>query len=101
MSSSNTVQVTTSSDESHYNEYLDKIRKEIRNAAENWFHIAYYVYEMKYFEYYKFKYDNIVDCCRAEFGVASPVCGSGCRVAKPSPCRRVRLAFACSSVDRH
>ena len=34
MSSSNTVQVTTSSDESHYNEYLDKIRKEIREFEQ-------------------------------------------------------------------
>lgn len=61
------VQLSTT-DESHFNEYLDKIRKEIHAAAENWFHIAYFVYEMKYFEYYKVKYDNIVDCCQAEFG---------------------------------
>lgn len=48
--------------------YVSKIRKEVQRAAENWFHIAYYVYEMKYFKYYEGIYDNITDCCLAEFG---------------------------------
>lgn len=72
MNASNTVQVTTSSDESHYNEYLEKIRKEIHKAAENWFHIAYYVYEMKYFEYYKAKYDNLFSGRRTIQTITSP-----------------------------
>ena len=48
--------------------YIDKIRKEVERAADNWFHIAYYVYELNYFGYYKEHFDNIVDCCLANFG---------------------------------
>ena len=55
-------------DEEMFISYIDKIRKEVERAADNWLHIAYYVYELNYFGYYKKHFDNIVDCCQANFG---------------------------------
>lgn len=55
-------------DEEMFVSYIDKIRKEVERAADNWFHIAYYVYELNYFGYYKKHFDSIVDCCQANFG---------------------------------
>lgn len=55
-------------DEEMFVSYIDKIRKEVERAADNWLHIAYYVYELNYFGYYKKHFDNIVDCCQANFG---------------------------------
>jgi hypothetical protein len=55
-------------DEEMFVSYIDKIRKEVECAADNWLHIAYYVYELNYFGYYKKHFDNIVDCCQANFG---------------------------------
>lgn len=56
------------SDEEMLASYVDKIRDEVKRAADNWLHIAYYVYELNYFGYYKSHYDSIVDCCLANFG---------------------------------
>lgn len=56
------------SDEEMLASYVDKIRDEVQRAADNWLHIAYYVYELNYFGYYKSHYDSIVDCCLANFG---------------------------------
>ena len=56
------------SDEEMLASYVDKIRNEVQRAADNWLHIAYYVYELNYFGYYKSHYDSIVDCCLANFG---------------------------------
>lgn len=55
-------------DEEMFISYIDKIRKEVERAANDWLHIAYYVYELNYFGYYKKHFDNIVDCCQANFG---------------------------------
>ena len=55
-------------DEEMFVSYIDKIRKEVERAADNWLHIAYYVYELNFFGYYKNHFDNIVDCCLANFG---------------------------------
>lgn len=55
-------------DEEMFISYIDKIRKEVERAADNWLHIAYYVYELNYFGYYKKHFENIVDCCQANFG---------------------------------
>lgn len=56
-------------EKSTFDSYVNKIRKEVNSLANNWFHIAYYVYEMKYFKtYVEGGYNNIVDCCFAEFG---------------------------------
>ena len=55
-------------DEENFVSYIDKIRKEVERAADNWLHIAYYVYELNYFGYYKNHFDNIVDCCLVNFG---------------------------------
>lgn len=55
-------------DEEKFISYIDKIRKEVERAADNWLHIAYYVYELNYFGYYKKHFENIVDCCQANFG---------------------------------
>lgn len=55
-------------DEEMFISYIDKIRKEVEHAADNWLHIAYYVYELNYFGYYKKHFENIVDCCQANFG---------------------------------
>ena len=48
--------------------YVEKIRKEVGKAAESWFFIAYYVYELDYFGYYRNHFSNIVECCQANFG---------------------------------
>lgn len=55
-------------DEENLISYIEKIRKEVQRAADDWLHIAYYVYELNYFGYYKARYDNIVECCQANFG---------------------------------
>lgn len=55
-------------DEEIFVSFIDKIRKEVERAADNWLHIAYYVYELNYFGYYKNHFDNIVDCCLVNFG---------------------------------
>lgn len=48
--------------------YVEKIRKEVGKAADSWFHIAYYVYELDYFGYFVNHFSNIVECCQANFG---------------------------------
>ena len=60
--------INPESDEKMFISYIDKIRKAVECAADNWLHIAYYVYELNYFGYYKKHFDNIVDCCQANFG---------------------------------
>ena len=60
--------INPETDEKMFISYIDKIRKEVECAADNWLHIAYYVYELNYFGYYKKHFDNIVDCCQANFG---------------------------------
>lgn len=60
--------INPETDEKMFISYIDKIRKEVELAADNWLHIAYYVYELNYFGYYKKHFDNIVDCCQANFG---------------------------------
>lgn len=60
--------INPETDEKMFISYIDKIRKEVERAADNWLHIAYYVYELNYFGYYKKHFENIVDCCQANFG---------------------------------
>ena len=48
--------------------YVEKIRNEVGKAADSWFNIAYYVYELDYFAYYLNHFSNIVECCQANFG---------------------------------
>lgn len=60
--------VNKSSDNEMFSLYVDKIRKEVGKAADCWFNIAYYVYEMNFFGYYKDHFNNIVDCCLMNFG---------------------------------
>lgn len=60
--------INPETDEKMFISYIDKIRKEVERAADNWLHIAYYVYELNYFGYYKKHFDNIVDCCQVNFG---------------------------------
>lgn len=54
--------------EEYFNKYRDKILNEVSNAANSWFNIAYYVYEMHYRCYFSSRYANIAECCQAEFG---------------------------------
>lgn len=60
--------INPETDEKMFISYIDKIREEVERAADNWLHIAYYVYELNFFGYYKKHFDNIVDCCQANFG---------------------------------
>lgn len=60
--------VNKSTDNEMFSLYVDKIRKEVGKAADCWFNIAYYVYEMNFFGYYKDHFNNIVDCCLMNFG---------------------------------
>lgn len=72
--------------EANFNSYCEKIKKEINGIAENWFQIAYYVYEMNHFKYYANHYDNIVDCCKAEFGFKKSTTYNFINIVKDSGC---------------
>lgn len=60
--------VNRDNDEIMFARYVEKIRAEVGKAADSWFHIAYYVYELDYFGYYVNYFNNIVECCQASFG---------------------------------
>lgn len=72
--------------EDNFNSHCEKIKKEINGIAENWFQIAYYVYEMNHFKYYANHYDNIVDCCKAEFGFKKSTTYNFINIVKNSGC---------------
>lgn len=72
--------------EANFNSHCEKIKKEINGLAENWFQIAYYVYEMNHFKYYANHYDNIVDCCKAEFGFKKSTTYNFINIVKDSGC---------------
>lgn len=72
--------------ESNFNSHCEKIKNEINGIAENWFHIAYYVYEMNHFKYYANHYDNIVECCKAEFGFKKSTTYNFINIVKDSCC---------------
>ena len=60
--------VTSSQDDKMLASYVEKIRNEVGKAADSWFNIAYYVYVLDYFGYYRNHFSNIVECCQANFG---------------------------------
>lgn len=72
--------------EANFNSHCEKIKNEINGIAENWFQIAYYVYEMNHFKYYANHYDNIVDCCKAEFGFKKSTTYNFINIVKDSAC---------------
>ena len=72
--------------EANFNSHCEKIKNAINGIAEYWFQIAYYVYEMDHFHYYLNHYDNIVDCCKAEFGFKKSTTYNFIKIVKDSAC---------------
>ena len=46
----------------------ESIRENIKECGQIFITVAYKVYELHYYETYKEKYKNIVECCKSEFG---------------------------------
>ena len=46
----------------------ESIRKDIKECGKFYITVAYKVYEIYYYETYKERYKNIVECCENEFG---------------------------------
>lgn len=72
--------------EASFSSHCEKIKNEINGIAENWFHIAYYVYEIDHFKYYANHYNNIVECCQAEFGFKKSTTYNFINIVKDSCC---------------